>query len=167
MLDDTQHSIALGTSIGMFIGMTPTVGIQMIVVMVFAFLTHRLFRFNRVAALLTVYISNPVTIVPIYYMLYWVGKQFVGGNVSRDQFTSLLNYEGFEGWWNAVTGLLFDIGTPLIVGTLIVAPVCGLVTYPIMRRLLSLFQKTQAKADDDASDETADVGDREPAKHAG
>ena len=167
MLDDTQHSIALGTSIGMLIGMTPTVGIQMVIVMVFAFLTHRLFRFNRVAAILTVYVSNPVTIVPIYYMLYWVGKQFVGGEVTRGQFTSLLNYEGFEGWWNAVTGLLFDIGTPLIVGTLIVAPVCGLVTYPIMRRLLQLFRKEQSDTDGSVSSESDDVDKREPAKHVG
>ena len=60
MLDDTPHSIALGTAIGMFIGMTPTVGIQMILVIVFAFLVKPLFTFNRIAALITVYISNPL-----------------------------------------------------------------------------------------------------------
>ena len=60
MLEDTPHSIALGTSIGMAIGLTPTVGIQMILVMCTAWLTHKLFHFNRVAALITVYISNPI-----------------------------------------------------------------------------------------------------------
>lgn len=149
MLDDTQHSIALGTALGMFIGMTPTVGVQMIIVMVVAFLTRNLFQFNRVAALITVYVSNPVTVVPIYYFLYWVGKQFVGGEVTRERFESLLAYEGFAGWWNAVTGLLFDIGTPLFVGTLIVAPICGLITYPVMRRLLQTFHKEVVPAESD------------------
>ncbi|MBV10370.1 MAG: hypothetical protein CMN21_14270, partial [Rubinisphaera sp.] len=60
-LDDTPHSIALGTSIGVFVAMTPTVGIQMVVVLLIAALCKPFFRFNQVAGLIAVYISNPVT----------------------------------------------------------------------------------------------------------
>ena len=77
LLDDTAHSIALGTAIGMFIGMTPTVGIQMILVLCLAFATRPLFHFNKVAALLTVYISNPFTVLPIYWFNYSIGTYFV------------------------------------------------------------------------------------------
>ena len=44
-LDDTPHSIALGTAIGMFVGLTPTVGIQMVVVLAVAGITQRMFHF--------------------------------------------------------------------------------------------------------------------------
>jgi hypothetical protein len=53
MLDDTPHSVALGTAIGMFVGMTPTVGIQMIIVLIVAFLTRPFLKFNKIAAVLT------------------------------------------------------------------------------------------------------------------
>lgn len=136
MLDDSQHSIALGSAIGIGIGMTPTVGVQMIIVGILALLTRRLFYFNRVAACVGVYISNPVTMVPIYYFLYWMGTFFVAGHVTRDQFQALLEYEGFAGWWNTVCGLVYDLGTPLLIGTLVVAPISGILTYPVMRILL-------------------------------
>lgn len=73
MLDDSSHRIALGAAIGMFIAMTPTVGIQMLLVLLLAVATRRWFRFNKVAALLMVYVSNPLTVVPIYWFSYKVG----------------------------------------------------------------------------------------------
>lgn len=152
-LEDTDHSKALGVSIGMFIGMTPTVGIQMILVMVTAVLTSRLFQFNRVAALLTVYISNPLTMLPIYWMDYKVGTLFFSGNATRDQFRQILEYDGFEQWWQTILGLFVTIGTPLIVGSLIVATTCSLLTYPIMRWLLHQIPKRK-NLDDNSSQPT-------------
>lgn len=146
-IDDSAHAIALGTAIGMVIGMTPTVGIQMILVMIFAFCTRKLFHFNRMAAVLTVYVSNPVTVVPIYYFLYWVGTFFVAGNVTREDFAAIVEFEGFSGWLEAVRNLLFEIGAPLIIGTCIVAPLCGLATYPVMRWLLRWFRGERTPPD--------------------
>lgn len=136
MLDDTPHSIALGTAIGMFVGLTPTVGIQMLLVVLVAALTRPFFQFNRVAALVTVYISNPVTMVPLYWFLYCVGKFFVGGELHRDALEDILRYDGFAQWWETLTTLLVDLGLPLLLGTAIVAPLGGIATYPLMRWLL-------------------------------
>ncbi len=135
-LDDTDHSKALGVAIGMFIGMTPTVGIQMAMVLVTAVLTSRLFYFNRVAALLTVYISNPFTMLPLYWMNYKIGTWFVAGNVTREEFAQALEYNGLAEWWDAILKLFVTIGTPLIVGSMIVATVLGVASYPLMRWLL-------------------------------
>ena len=96
MLDDTPHSIALGTAIGMFIGMTPTVGIQMGLVLIFAFLVRPLFSFNKVAAVLTVYISNPFTVAPIYWGCYKLGTVFVEGNVTYEDFAAEFSKDGSE-----------------------------------------------------------------------
>ena len=139
MLDDTAHSIALGTAIGMFIGMTPTVGIQMIVVVIFAFLIKPLFSFNRVAALITVYISNPLTTIPIYWFNYKVGTLFIDEKVPTDSFLSQLKQSLNSGSWDALQFLFVEIGWPLIFGSLIVATVLGVATYPFMRWVLRAF----------------------------
>jgi uncharacterized protein (DUF2062 family) len=143
MLDDSQHSIALGTALGMFIALTPTVGIQMMLVMILALATRPFFLFNRVAALLTVYVSNPLTIVPIYYFLYKVGTLFVEGKATREQIQSILDSSSLGGWWDSISALVVDIGSPLLIGTAIVATLSGLLTYPLMRLLLRTFRQEQ------------------------
>ena len=140
-LDDTHHSIAMGTTVGMWIGMTPTVGIQMILVMITAFLTKPFLHFNRIAALITVYISNPVTMVPIYYMNYKVGTVFYHGDYTIEDFRKILQYEDFSGWWRTIVELFVGIGVPLVIGTFIVATLCAAVTYPTMRWLLKKFHR--------------------------
>ncbi|GAB4150334.1 MAG: hypothetical protein Tsb009_25130 [Planctomycetaceae bacterium] len=145
-LDDTHHSIAMGTTVGMFIGMTPTVGIQMIIVIFVALLTKRFFEFNRVAALITVYISNPVTMIPIYYLDYKVGTLFFGGDVSREEFAAILEYNSFAEWWTTIVDLFVGIGVPLIVGSLVVATICASLTYPAMRWLLKSFHRRRTKS---------------------
>jgi len=139
-LDDTPHAVALGAAIGMLFGLTPTVGLQTIEVIVFAFFTRRLFYFNRPAALLLIYISNPLTVAPIYYALYWVGSQFVPGQATLDQFRQILSFEGFAGWWLAIKQLATDVGAPLAIGTLVVAPVSAVATYPMTRFLLRWYR---------------------------
>lgn len=142
MLDDTPHSIALGTAVGVFVGMTPTVGIQMILVVVLSFLTRRVFRFNVIAALIAIYISNPVTTVPIYWFDYTVGSLFFeGDNIKREEFAQLLVYHSFTEWWNHISTLFVRIGAPLLVGAAVVATPCGVVTYFLMRWLLLRFHR--------------------------
>lgn len=129
-LDDTAHSVALGTAIGMFIGMTPTVGIQMALVFLVSFLVSPLFRFNRVAALVTVYISNPLTVLPIYWFNYQVGLSFVSGSATWETFSQSLGPQSELSWWQQIRWLSLEVGMPLIVGSLVVAVVCALISYP-------------------------------------
>src|SRR5690606_15513955 len=97
-------------------------------------LTARLFYFNRVAALLTVYISNPITIVPLYWFNYKLGLLLVlSDEVSRDAFDGMLQYQGAREWWDTVLALVLEVGWPLLVGSAIVASIAGLLTYPAMR----------------------------------
>ncbi|MEO2032817.1 MAG: DUF2062 domain-containing protein [Planctomycetaceae bacterium] len=139
-LDDSPHAVALGAAIGMLFGMTPTVGLQTIEVILFALVTRRMFYFNRAAALTVIYVSNPLTIAPIYYALYQVGSCFVPGEATLEQFEQILAFEGFAGWWLALTELAVDIGIPLGVGTAVVAPLVAVVTYPVTRFLLQWYR---------------------------
>lgn len=146
MLDDSSHRIALGGAIGMFIAMTPTVGIQMLIVLALALLTKRWFRFNKVAALLMVYVSNPLTVVPIYWFSYKVGTIYFPGSISRGEFEAIFQYEGLSEWWAALVRLFVDVGVPLVVGSLVVATCCGLATYPILLRIIRNLRRAERQA---------------------
>ena len=136
MLDDTPHSIALGTAIGMFVGMTPTVGVQMMIVLLIAVITQPLFRFNRVAGVLTVYVTNPLTIVPVYWFNYCVGGLFVRNTITYERFAQILEYNSLREWLATVSHLLSDVGWPLLLGSFLVASVCSILTYPAMLWLI-------------------------------
>jgi len=72
--DDPPHRLALGIAIGTFVTFTPTVGLQMMIVVFLAWL----FRANKVVGLPIVWISNPVTIMPIFYTCYRLGRAILG-----------------------------------------------------------------------------------------
>ncbi len=150
----------------MLFGLTPTVGLQTVEVILFALVTRRLFYFNRAAALTVIYISNPLTVAPIYYGLYWVGTCFVAGQATLQQFQQILTSEGFAGWWQAMTDLVTDVGMPLIVGTLVVAPAAAVATYPLTRCLLQWYRghrppgKPHRKSEEETSSVSAEESDR-------
>ncbi|MCB1137578.1 MAG: DUF2062 domain-containing protein, partial [Leptospiraceae bacterium] len=68
------QELALGSSIGMFWAMTPLVGIQMYLVTMTWLLMKLLGRkINLAVALAMVWISNPITMGPLYYAFYKTG----------------------------------------------------------------------------------------------
>lgn len=146
LLEDSHHSIALGTTIGMFMSMTPTVGFQMILIVLLAAATGRFFRFNRVAALLATYVSNPVTVVPIYYIDYRVGAIFFSGRVTWQTFVDVLGVNSELTSWEKIRWLCVEVGAPLIVGSIVVATIVGLATYPLTRWMVRIVRGAEETA---------------------
>ncbi|MGC1274746.1 MAG: DUF2062 domain-containing protein [Planctomycetaceae bacterium] len=137
--DDTPHHVALGAAIGTFVGLTPTPGVQMLIVLAIYFLCRPLFTFNRPAGLAAVYISNPLTAVPFAWISYQIGRLFVGGNLTREEIAAILGHNE-AGWWQAVMAIAVDLGWAYLIGALIFAAAAGLATYPTMHYLLHLFR---------------------------
>ncbi|MCA9069683.1 MAG: DUF2062 domain-containing protein [Planctomycetaceae bacterium] len=135
-INDTHHSKSLGAALGVFIAMTPTVGIQSLIVILVAAITYPFFYFNRTTAFASIYISNPITMVPIYWVNYKVGTWFVKGTMDRSEFAKILEYESFTEWWQTILQLFIKVGTPLMIGSFIVSTLCGVATYFLVRRLL-------------------------------
>lgn len=130
--DDPPHRIALGCAIGMFLALTPTMGIQMVTAVFLSWL----FRANKIVAAGIVWISNPLTAIPIYYCCFLLGQRITNdastNSAKMDWNWWLQLYHPPTGWWNAVTFYwvkFLDIATPLWVGSLIVAGISGYVTY--------------------------------------
>ncbi len=69
--------VSLGVAVGVFLGLTPTVGVQMYLVAVVWSIYRYIFRrhFNLPVGVAMVWISNPLTMVPLYYLFlvtgYW------------------------------------------------------------------------------------------------
>ena len=72
------REIALGFALGIFIGMTPTMGIQMPIAVLFA----ALFKWSKISAAVGVLITNPLTSPFIYGITYIVGAKLLGLKVT-------------------------------------------------------------------------------------
>ncbi|MFP4474303.1 MAG: DUF2062 domain-containing protein [Desulfatibacillaceae bacterium] len=110
------RDVALGFSLGIFIGMSPFFGVHTLLAILFA----TIFRWNRVAAAVGVQITNFATAPLLYGFTYWVGRFFVsptppnGGppaEVSVSRFYDLLFKAPDVVWTMCVGG--FVVGLPL------------------------------------------------------
>lgn len=141
------HSVSLGVSLGLFVGLTPTVGIQMLVVIVIG----TLIKANRIVAVAWVWISNPVTMIPMYYGYYWLGTQVLGWKLLvYSDFASRFESFGREGFVAALKEL-WDLGTvifePLVIGSLLTATLGAILGYPVTYLLLRrYFRERDAEA---------------------
>jgi len=81
----SPREIALGFALGLFIGMTPTIGFQMPIAVFFA----ALFKWNKIAAAVAVWITNPLTAPFIYSFSYVVGAKILGFKIAPKLLTGL------------------------------------------------------------------------------
>ncbi len=153
----TAHQIAMGVAIGFFIGWLPIVGIQMAVAVVVC----QILRANKVMPLFPIWLTNPVTIVPIYSFNYWVGWLFVGGPPLSDLAGVLRkmvsppemaeNVGRLAAWWEGVKhamGELLEMGwdmqLPLWLGCIIVGLALAIPSYYISYKFVLSFRDAVA-----------------------
>ena len=68
------REISLGFALGIFIGMTPSMGLQIPIVVFIAALV----KWNKISSVLGVWITNPVTAPFIYSLTYVTGARLLG-----------------------------------------------------------------------------------------
>lgn len=133
--DDPPHQLALGIAVGMFVTFTPLIGFQMGINFCLAWLL----RANKFVGIPLVWISNPVTIVPIYYPCYWVGCKLLNQPVIGYEWWDQLQarwedlvidgnitwFKKVSFWWSS----LMEIATPLTVGCTVVGLTAGVISY--------------------------------------
>ncbi len=135
--------ISWGAAIGMFVGMTPLVGIQMYTVTVIWTICRYLLRvrFNLPIAVAMVWVTNPITVIPIYYAFLVTGNLSLGMDFAQsfafDEFRDLFSQAqeetatGPANWLYIKIALLFwTFGWPMVVGSLIWAVPLSVLTYP-------------------------------------
>ncbi len=71
---DSPKKIAISFAVGIFIGMSPILGLHTVLGIAAAWML----RLNKFVTIVGVYITNPWTIVPIYTFATWSGAKLLG-----------------------------------------------------------------------------------------
>lgn len=123
-----RHSVATAVSIGLFVGYLPIIG-HMLLAAFFAIL----FRANLPIAISLVWISNPVTIPPMFYFAYKLGGWIIGAKPEHFHFET--NYHWFLHEFD-------HFAVPLIVGSL----VCGITLAILGNIMVRLYWRYSVKS---------------------
>lgn len=116
-LQGEPRKVALGAALGVFIGVTPTIPFHTI----FALALAPLLRVSVVAAYLGIWVSNPLTWVPQYFMAYEVGRYLL----FRGEPLRIPSHADLYGFLD----LLWRGGLALQVGGILIALPPAIITY--------------------------------------
>ncbi len=118
---------------------TPTIGFQMIIVVTLASLLGA----NKFVGVPLVWISNPLTIPPIFYAGYSLGRVMLGWErLSRSWWRELARPP--EGWWEASVfywNRAAQIATPLWLGLVLIGGFAAVLTYYALLWFLRSWQR--------------------------
>lgn len=125
------HEIAAGFSLGLFIAMSPFMGMHIAM----AVFVAALLRWNKISAAIAVWVSNPIT-APAIYSMTW----FVGSKVTEVTLT-----ESFPHSFSLAATFMLLKKTPAIITTLIVGGIIVGIPVAIMAYYLTfgIFEKYQ------------------------
>lgn len=138
-LDDTPHRIALGVAIAIWLTWTPTIGLQTVATVALCTLLGA----NRVVGLPFVWISNPATIVPIYYPSYRLGCWLLRRTPDQglEAIAAALavtdgTFDRIAAWYTAIGPILAE----LWIGSVAVASPLAVATYVVIRRAVVSYR---------------------------
>lgn len=159
-IDDSVHRIALGVAIGLFVAWIPLPGALMLTVIGLTFL----FRANPIVGIAAVWINNPLTIVPMYYSGYLLGRKILSLLhlwVSPDTLHSRELYQRVYSF-SEITKVFFkseyrqqlgpwilDVGKELWAGCLVMGLLFGFIGYAVTFNLVKLYRQ-KARGQDDS-----------------
>lgn len=150
-VDDDPRRIARGIAVGLFVGFLPLFGLQMLL----AFFVAKLFRANRVLALLSVWISNPLTAVLIYYPCYLLGrlllaktgKPQLGSQQLEQMFENIFTTENLfhdvftAQFWNDAYRAFMQIGLEITLGGIVLGAISAKIGYWVSLVLIQRYRR--------------------------
>ncbi len=116
-------AVGRGMALGLFIGMTPTFGIQMFLALGFALLLRQ----NKIAALIGVWCTNPVTAPIIYGIEYEVGRLLMG--LPHPEVAIEFNHK-------ILSGLGCQLLPPLLLGSVVLGIPVAIIGYALTIRFV-------------------------------
>jgi len=121
-LQGDPHYIAVGMAIGVFVAITPTIPFHTALALALAFML----RGSKAAAVIAVWISNPLTIPFFYLGSYKVGNFILGNSIPFDP-----KYESLS----ELAHLGLDATIALMVGGVILGIIPAIAAYFITRKI--------------------------------
>ena len=136
--DDPPHPLALGVALGIFFAFIPFFGLQMVFVVLFAWLLNA----NKLVGAPLVWLTNPATIVPIYYVCYMVGISILGQpGIDSERWAEF--WEPPEGWGAALSfywGRLYEVALPMLLGSAVVGLAAAIPAYLITFHVICFYR---------------------------
>ena len=123
---ESPRRIALAFSLGVFIGMSPLLGIHTVLGLMFAWM----FRLNKFVTVVGVYITNPWTIVPIYTFSTWVGAKLLG----IDSIIPHIDWSHLS--MKELTHSFGPLLLPFLLGSTLLGVVSGCLSYVVVLRMV-------------------------------
>jgi uncharacterized protein (DUF2062 family) len=134
------EDIAWGMAVGLFIGMTPTFGIQMYI----AILVAAILKKSKISAAIGVWITNPITIPFFYGITYYLGAKILGYPLKQSVLVNL----SFEALRAAGKSVFISLWVGGVVAGLVVGVIGYFVTLQIIqggKREAEQLRKKRAK----------------------
>ncbi len=148
-LNGNPHYVALGMAIGVFVAITPTIPFHTILAIGLAFLL----KASKPAAILGVWVSNPFTVVFLYFACYKAGHLFLENSSQAlilieqliDHLESDIPLLQKIDYLMDFTKKQYNTFIIMNFGGLILGLPAGLFTYIITHRFFTRFRKRKAK----------------------
>lgn len=145
-LKGDPKSLAMGTAVGIFIGLTPTVPLHTIAIVG----TTLVMRVSTIAALIAATIvSNPLTFALQYFLAWKIGDLILPDRLTWARIQEVLNAitsQGFVDSLKTVSTLSFDAVLVMMVGGILLAiPPTLLSYYFTLRFFIKLREKRRKK----------------------
>ena len=139
-IEDTPERTALAFSVGIFVGFSPFLGFHTLTGLAIAFL----FKLNRVAMLLGVWLNTPWWLVPYYTVATWLGMWVIRFRINGATFNEIFRLgkdQGFitSDFWIRVSsqwGFLLSF----TIGSLILAALLSLAAYPFSLKWIRFYR---------------------------
>lgn len=146
----SPRAISGGLALGTFVAFTPTIGVQFAIVIFLA----TVFNLNRPAALLTIWISNAATMVPLYTFNYYIGTFFWPGPPVSEVYASfskiagkLLKLNAFDmmDQFETILELSNNVFIPLMIGSVIVGIFAAAIVFLVSMILIRILLARKAR----------------------
>jgi uncharacterized protein (DUF2062 family) len=132
-LKGNPEQVAIGLSIGVFVGITPTIPFHTVL----AFILALALKQNCTASVLgATAIGNPLTIPFLYITEYHLGKYLLGSNMKEVVFSDYHTWDILHMGWS--------VAYPLLVGGIALAFISALPAYIIARQIVIILRRKKS-----------------------
>lgn len=146
LVKDSPHRIALAFAIGVFLGISPFLGLHYIG----GFFVAWLAGLNKLVTMIGISVNNPWTIVPLSSFCVWIGAKLIGikqilPEVEWESVT-LMNVLGkFSDFHNFIEMIkqLWPLIASFFVGSLLIGSISAVASYFIIQMIMTRYKKTE------------------------
>jgi hypothetical protein len=148
--EGSPQALGRGFAAGLIVGMSPFIGLHSILVLTLA----TIFRGNKLLGLATVWISNPLTFAPQFWVEYEIGSRILSIHQYPHKLTPLhqvisnIESPSGVGWFQAVLdhieallSLGWEVLGPIILGALVLGAALAVPGYFLMTYAVRLARR--------------------------